>query len=113
MWSAVYSALWAAEKGVRVLAFADHKEILILIHGGEAMELDVSNGDEAVLSLLPLGGKCRGVFLEGVKWGLKDACLETGRPFAVSNRFLEKEKPRISVSEGILGVYIGTGEKAG
>jgi len=113
LWSAVHSALWADERGVRVLAFADHLEVLFLVHGGEEWELDVTAGSYSVLSLLPLGGKCRGVFLEGTKWELKNAGLLPGRPFAVSNRLVDKEKPRISVREGILGVYLGSGEKAG
>lgn len=113
LWSAVHSALWAAEKGVRILAFADQMEVLFLVHGGEEWELDVMAGSHSVLSLLPLGGKCDGVLLEGTKWTLKNAVLLPGRPFAVSNRLVEKEKPRISVREGILGVYLGSGEKAG
>ncbi|MBL3538936.1 thiamine diphosphokinase [Aminivibrio sp.] len=113
LWSAVHSALWAAERRVRVLAFADHLEVLFLVHGGEKWQLDVTDERYSVLSLLPLGGECGGVFLEGTKWTLDDAELVPWQPFAVSNRLVEKEKPGISVRKGILGVYLGSGEKAG
>lgn len=108
LWSAVNSALWALKRGVRVLAFADHAEVLFLLLGGEAWEIEAGDGPYDVLSLIPLGGDCGGVTIEGVRWPLSGAALSPERPFAVSNRFLYGKKPRISLEQGILGVYIGT-----
>lgn len=108
LWSAVNSALWALKKGTRVLAFADHSETLFLLLGGETWEIDGGSGLYDVLSLIPLGGDCRGVTLEGARWTLSGETLSPHRPFAVSNRFLDGKKPRISLEKGILGVYVGT-----
>lgn len=108
LWSAINSALWALRHGVRVLAFADQAEALFLAAGGETWEVEVGPGSYDVLSLIPLGGDCAGVTLEGVRWPLKDVTLSPERPFAVSNRFLESKKPRITLKKGILGVYVGT-----
>ncbi len=109
LWSAINSAIWAMHRGTRVLAFADHEEILYLVAGGEKWEIEVGEDRYDILSLIPLGGDCRGITLEGTKWPLDGKTLSPGRPFAISNRFLESRKPRISLDEGILGVYIGSG----
>lgn len=111
LWSAIQSALWAAEKDVRVLAFADHLETLFLLRGGEEWEIEIIPPEETLLSLIPLGEKCEGVCLTGTKWPLDDANLLPGRPFAISNLALKNKKPRISLKKGILGVYLWTGDE--
>lgn len=111
LWSVVHSAVWAHERGTRVLAFADHGEVLFLLHGGEEWRISVTRRKGAVLSLLPLAGDCRGVSISGTRWSLENIPLLQAHPFSVSNRLLEKENPRISVSEGILGVYFGWEKK--
>ena len=111
LWSAIHSSLWVAEKGVRVLAFADHLETLFLIRGGEEWEIEITPSEDTLLSLLPLGEACEGVCLTGTEWPLEGARLLPARPFAISNLALKNKKPRISLKKGILGVYLWTGDK--
>ena len=111
LWSVVHSAVWARERGTRVLAFADHDEVLFLLSGGEEWKINVTRRKGAVLSLLPLAGDCHGVSISGTRWSLEKISLLQAHLFSVSNRLLETENPRISVSEGILGVYFGWEKK--
>ncbi len=107
LWSGIYSYFWAREKGLRILAFADEREVLFLLEGDEAVDLNIEETEGKNLSLLPLGGDCFGVTIRGVQWELEDAELLQGRPFAVSNRILKGKTPRISLKTGTLGVYCG------
>ena len=50
LWSVVHSAVWARERGTRVLAFADHDEVLFLLSGGEEWKINVTRRKGAVLS---------------------------------------------------------------
>lgn len=113
LWTSVHSALWALERGVRVLAFADHREALFLLHGGEEWEIHTDRKKGLVLSLLPLGGDCSGVTVKNVQWPLTDVRLYQRKPFSVSNRLLGEKSPRIAVKEGVLGAYIGWESKSG
>ena len=107
LWSGIYSLFWAREKGVRILAFADEREVLFPLEGGGELELAMDETEVKNLSLLPLGGDCTGVTIRGVQWELEEAELLQGRPFAVSNRILKGKTPRISLKTGTLGVYCG------
>ena len=107
LWSGIYSAFWAKEEGLRILAFADGRETLFLLSGEEEMELKINDREGKNLSLLPLGGDCSGVTISGVQWELGDAELLQRRPFAVSNMIMENKTPRISLKKGTLGVYCG------
>ena len=70
LWSAINSAIWAMHRGTRVLAFADHEEILYLVAGGEKWEIEVGEDRYDILSLIRLGGDWREVTLERTKWSL-------------------------------------------
>jgi thiamine pyrophosphokinase len=107
LWANVFSALWAGERGVRILAFADDKETLLLLGEGESLEIELHEEAEAVISLLPLSSECSGVELSNVRWELKDSLLLQKHPYTVSNRPENKENISVSLRKGILGVYCG------
>ncbi len=106
LFSAVFSSLWAEEEGAVVRAFADHKETLLLLRGGETAQLILKGRRDAVLSLLSLSAVCSGVGLRNTLWELEGERLFQGRPFSVSNRPGTKGNPTVTVGEGLLGVYL-------
>lgn len=106
--SNVFSSLAAMERGVRVLCFADEREVLFPLKGLAALELEFLTPPSA-LSLLPLTAVCEGVFVENAKWPLEDAVLLQSSPCAVSNVPLG-DRVTVSVREGVLGVYGDWGE---
>lgn len=55
----------------------------------------------ATLSLLPLTMVVRGITLSGFRWPLRDAVMEVGNPYGVSNRVIS-EDALIQVREGVL-----------
>ncbi|MFA5654573.1 MAG: thiamine diphosphokinase, partial [Desulfomonilia bacterium] len=59
----------------------------------------------ALLSLLPLSLEVRGVCLSGFQWPLKDAVMEMGNPYGISNRVVS-EQARICVREGVLAAVL-------
>ena len=107
LWANIFSALWAREQDVRILAFADEKECLFLLEGHESLDLCVSERTNGVVSLLPLTSECAGVDLENVRWELKDSLLLQKHPYTVSNRTEGKGNISVRLQKGILGVYCG------
>ncbi len=107
LWANIFSALWAKENGVRVLAFADEQEMLFLLEGGKSLDIRLHNEERAVISLLPLTAECAGVNLANVRWELKDSLLLQKRPYTVSNRTEKKKNVSVTLQKGILGVYCG------
>lgn len=55
------------------------------------------------LTVLPFGGRAEGVTLDGFRWPLRDATMETGDPYGVSNEALAPPQ-RVSVRHGTLVV---------
>ncbi len=105
--SNVFSSLWAMERGVRVLCFADELEVLFPLKGPAELELDFPNRPSA-LSLLPLTAFCEGVSIENTKWPLEEAVLPQACPRAVSNVPVGRGVT-VSVRGGVLGVYAERG----
>ena len=101
--SNVFSSLGAMEHGVRVLWFADEREVLFPLWGPAKLELDVENPPSA-LSLLSLTASCQGVSIENVKWPLDDVELAQGSPREISNVPLGR-CVRVEVRSEVLGVY--------
>jgi len=101
--SNVFSSLGAMEHGVRVLWFADEREVLFPLLGPAKLELNFEIPPSA-LSLLSLTTSCQGVSIENVKWPLDDAELAQGSPREVSNVPLDR-CVRVEVRSGVLGVY--------
>jgi len=101
--SNVFSSLGAMERGVRVLWFADEREVLFPLRGPAKLELDFEILPSA-LSLLSLTAFCEGVSIENVKWPLDEADLAQGSPREISNVPLGRPV-RVEVRSGVLGVY--------
>ena len=101
--SNVFSSLWAMERGVKVLWFADEREVLFPLRGPAKLELDFEILPSA-LSLLSLTAFCEGVSIENVKWPLDEADLAQGSPREISNVPLGRPV-RVEVRSGVLGVY--------
>ena len=103
--SNIFSSLWAMERGVRVLWFADEREVLFPLWGPAKLELDFES-PPSVLSLLSLTASCEGVSIENVKWPLDDVELAQGSPREISNVPLGR-LVGVEVRSGVLGVYGG------
>ena len=101
--SNVFSSLWAMERGVRVLWFADEREVLFPLRGPAKLELNFEI-PPSVLSLLSLTASCGGVSIENVKWPLDEVDLAQGSPREISNVPLGR-LVRVEVRSGVLGVY--------
>ncbi len=88
---------------------ADHQEVVIILRGGEAAGIAFRETDNkvAALSLLPLSPNCSGVSVSGVRWPLEKAALTQKLPYAVSNELLqEAKKISVSLTDGVLGIYL-------
>ena len=101
--SNVFSSLWAMGRGVRVLWFADEREVLFPLWGPAKLELNFES-PPSVLSLLSLTASCQGVSIENVKWPLDEVDLAQGSPREISNVPLGR-LVRVEVRSGVLGVY--------
>ncbi|NLY43573.1 MAG: thiamine diphosphokinase [Clostridiaceae bacterium] len=75
----------------------DEKNEIYLIN--KDIKLKGNIGD--ILSLLPVTPEVTGITTTGLYYGLKDAKMEFGIPYGVSNVFIEKEVS-ISIREGLL-----------
>lgn len=83
---------------------ADDNEALIFIKAGESVCLNFEVLPKA-LSLLSFTQMARGVSIDNVKWPLENEDLQQGFPYSVSNE-ISKNPVRISVADGILGIYL-------
>jgi thiamine pyrophosphokinase len=99
----VFSIPWGREWGANVRAFADDREVLVPLVGGESVEL-FFRARPSVISLLPFTDICEGVCLRGTKWELNDAEIFLGRPYTVSN-VPTGDHVCAQIQKGSLGVY--------
>ncbi|HQP30587.1 MAG TPA: thiamine diphosphokinase [Deltaproteobacteria bacterium] len=84
------------------------RQRLFLIHG--SYELRDARG--CTISFLPLDSEVRGISLSGFVFELKDADMELGRPYGVSN-VVKESVARICVRRGrLLAVVTAAGELA-
>lgn len=88
---------------------ADEQEAVFFLRGQEQLSISFRRHAKAI-SLLPLTAVASGVTIQGVYWPLQEAELVQGLPYAISNEALA-EKISVSLSEGILAVYICWQEK--
>ncbi len=103
VFSSLFSAVKNEKRGLRILCFADSRDILFPIHGLNDISLEFYTSPTAI-SLLPMTQVCEGVCAEGVKWPLKDAMLEQAYPWAVSN-VRNGRLSSFKLKSGVLGVY--------
>ncbi len=89
--------LYAALKAGVDAAILDPSHRIFLVDS----EAGIDGMKGALLSLLPLSLEARGVSLSGFQWPLKDAVMEVGNPYGISNRIVS-EQARIYVREGVL-----------
>lgn len=90
---------YLAENGMQGFLFGEHSIITAIADGELAFE-PVSAG---WLSVFSCSDRAEGVFLQGLKYPLKDAVLTNTFPVGTSNEFVG-EKSRIQVKKGILAV---------
>lgn len=84
------------EKGVRI-SIADNKNRIYMIK--DAITLYGKRYD--IFSLLPFTEKVEGICTVGAHYELRDAVMEQGNPYGVSNYF-EQETVKISIKTGYL-----------
>lgn len=84
------------EKGIPITILDNRNSIMMIkesIHmSGEKSEL---------FSLIPYTGRVEGICTKGAHYELKDAVMELGDPYGVSNYF-EEETVEVSIKKGIL-----------
>ncbi|MBP2644916.1 MAG: thiamine pyrophosphokinase [Firmicutes bacterium] len=103
--SNIYSLLGSKTFGLAPCCAADDKEILVLLHGPDRVNIQLKHQPSAV-SLLPLSD-CSGVTITGVRWPLNKVTLSTGLPYAISNRpTTDKTRLSVSLDHGCLGIYL-------
>ena len=105
----LYSTAFTLANNYIKTIMSDERETLLFISGDESVEMNLAYRPKA-LSLLAFGKECSGVNISNVKWPLHDAVLEQSFPYSVSNEF-QKNPVRVSVAQGILGIYICWQEK--
>ena len=99
-YSTIFSFGYSSLQG----CIADEQEAVFFLRGREAVSMTLRRHAKAI-SLLPLTAAVSGVTIQGVYWQLQNAELVQGMPYAISNE-AEGEKISVSISEGILAVYI-------
>ena len=105
LFSNVYSLLeYKKQRDVQVV-LADEKELLVLVTGGESMELDLLAPHKMhALSLLPLS-EATVVSCSGVRWSLEKAKLSQQRTYAISNEAVS-DRVLCICHAGAVGVYV-------
>lgn len=104
-WSNVFSLLQAADSGLGIAGIVDQAEAMFFLPGGQQLEIEFIQQPKTI-SLIPLTPVCRQVTSQGVHWPLAGVNLSMQAPSAISNRLaVDAQKIRVSLSEGILGIY--------
>lgn len=88
------------------MILADEQEACFFLHEEDSLSFTAKQTPKAI-SLLALGGECRGISLAGTQWPLEDAVLRQEEPYAVSNELAEGSSSfRVSLQAGTLAVYL-------
>ena len=104
-WSNVFSLLQATDLGISIAGIVDQAEAMFFLHGGQQLEIEFVQQPKTI-SLIPFTPVCRQVTSQGVHWPLSGVNLSMHEPAAISNRLaVGAQKIRVSLSEGILGIY--------
>lgn len=94
--SNVYLLKKLLERGVKGIIADEHNEVYLT---DSCITLGMEAG--AKLSLLPISGCVKGVTTQGLYYPLKDATLEIGSSWGVSNEFVN-EAATVTVTDGLL-----------
>ena len=86
-----------AARGCSGLMIGQKTWYRVICNGG----ISFDSTERGYLSVFCLGDEAKGVFEEGLKYGLRDALLTKEYPLGVSNEFIGKQS-RVSVREGTL-----------
>jgi thiamine pyrophosphokinase len=97
----IQTLVWLARREAQGFLHDDGR-VLTAVADGEIRLEPRANG---YVSVFAYSGKAKGVFLEGLKYPLRDAELSDDTPLGVSNEFMGKPS-RISVREGVLIVAL-------
>lgn len=84
------------EAGIKGILADEHNEIQMI---NESISL--TKEKDFRISLVPVGGKATGVTTEGMYYPLKDATLEFGTTWGISNEFTE-DTASVVIKEGLL-----------
>ena len=84
------------EKGIKGIIADEHNEIEMINNN-----ISLVREDDIKISLVPVGGKVTGVTTEGLYYPLKDATLEFGSTWGISNEFSE-DMAGVTIKEGLL-----------
>jgi len=104
-WSNVFSLLQATDLGISIAGIVDQAEAMFFLPGGQQLEIEFVQQPKTI-SLIPLTPVCRQVTSQGVHWPLSGVNLSMHEPAAISNRLaVGAQKIRVSLGEGILGIY--------
>ena len=104
-WSNVFSLLQATDLGISIAGIVDQAEAMFFLPGGQQLEIEFVQQPKTI-SLIPFTPVCRQVTSQGVHWPLSGVNLSMHEPAAISNRLaVGAQKIRVSLGEGILGIY--------
>ena len=92
----------AADQGKKAAILDDNNEIYVVKD-----RISLNGRKEDILSLIPLSTKVEGIELTGVYYPLKDAVMEIGNPYGVSNRFFD-DAIELTIQSGYLIVMKST-----
>lgn len=84
------------DKDIEGMLADEHNEARLINSG-----IELAREEGAFITLLPVNGAAKGVTTEGLYYPLKNATLETGSSWGVSNQFSE-DTARVTVKEGYL-----------
>lgn len=94
--SNVYLLKKLLERGVKGIIADEHNEVYLTDN-----RITIEREAGSKLSLLPLSGCVKGVTTQGLYYPLKDATLEIGSSWGVSNEFVN-ETATITITDGLL-----------
>ena len=94
--SNIYLLKKLLERGARGIIADEHNEVYLT---DSSITLGMEAGTK--LSLLPLSGRVKGVTTQGLYYPLKDATLDIGSSWGVSNEFVN-ETATVTITDGLL-----------
>ena len=101
----LYSTFFSCSHSRMPICLADEQEVLFPLTPENELTI-MPEHEPLALSLLPITGSCGGVNISNVRWPLQNAKLCQTFPNAVSNLPNGDAPVKVSVSDGILGIYM-------